>query len=114
MSVTTVSTIQQGVSQSSSPSRFSTVAKHAVIGGAVGAAAGAALSFTALPFIGALSAPLAAAVGGVAGLVIGGIVGIFRSRESSDQARAGVGQIAPPAPGTGSGPNPQLPPPLPS
>ncbi len=115
MSVANVSTIQQRVSQTSSPSRFSTVAKHAVIGGALGAAAGAALSFTALPFIGALSAPLAAAIGGVAGLVIGGIVGIFRSRPSGpEQARAGVGQVAPPAPGTGSGPSPQLPPPLPS
>lgn len=113
MSVTTVSTIQQRVSQTSTPSRFATVARHAVFGGAIGAAGGAALSFTALPFIGALSAPLAAAVGGVAGLMIGCIVGIFKSRSSSDQARLGVGQIAPPPPGTGSGPNPRVPPPLP-
>ncbi len=114
MSVTTTSIVRQQVAHTTTPNRGATVAKHAIIGGALGAAAGAALSFTALPFIGALSAPIAAAIGGAAGLVIGGLVGFFKSRTSSDQARAGVGQVAPPAPGTGSGPNPQLPPPLPS
>ncbi len=114
MSVATVSTTQQPHVSQTSSSRFSKIAKHAVIGGAIGAASGAVLSSTALPFIGVLSAPIAAAISGVAGLVLGGIVGILRSRSSSDQGRAGAGQVAPPPPGTGSGPSPQLPPPLPS
>lgn len=113
MSVTTVSTVQQRINQTSTPSRGATIAKHALVGGALGAATGAALSFTALPFIGALSAPIAAAIGGAAGLVIGGLIGFFRTRSSSDQAKAGVGQVAPPPPGTGSGANPPLPPALP-
>jgi len=116
MSVTTVSTIHQSVAQTGSHARTSTIAKHALIGGAIGAAAGAGLSFTALPFIGALSAPIAAAIGGVAGLVIGGIVGFLRSRSSDEGARVGAGtlQKAPPLPTSGSGSRPQLPPPLPS
>lgn len=94
-------------------SRLATVAKHAVIGGAVGAAGAAALSFTALPFIGPLSAPLAAAIGGAAGLVIGGIVGFIRSRGASEGAKGGAAQLpqmAPPAPPVGTG---GLPPALP-
>jgi hypothetical protein len=109
-----VSTIQQRVTVEQQPTRAATVARHAVIGGAIGAAAGAALSFTALPIVGVLSAPLAAAIGGAAGIVVGGIVGIFRSRSSAEQSQVGAAQVAPPAPGTGSGPSPQLPPPLPS
>jgi hypothetical protein len=113
MSVAAVSTVQQSVS-TSSPSRARTIAKHAAIGGVVGAALGAGLSFTALPFIGALSAPIAAAIGGAAGIVVGGLVGFLRSRSSHHEAAAAgiaVGQSAPPPPGTsGTG----LPPALPS
>ncbi|MCB0880070.1 MAG: hypothetical protein KDC46_13950 [Thermoleophilia bacterium] len=95
-------------------SRAGTIIKSAAIGGVVGAAALAGLSFTALPFIGALSAPIAAAIGGVAGLAIGGIVGWLRSRSGGDDAKVSavaVGQAAtPPAPGTsGAGLPPALP-----
>jgi hypothetical protein len=112
MSVSTVSTsIQQRVSQVAHPtSRFGTVAKTAAIGGVIGAALGAGLSFTALPFIGALSAPLAAAIGGAAGLVVGGIVGLLRSRNSGPKVGAGLIQLPPPPPNTGG----VLPPALPS
>lgn len=106
---------RQNVSQAGQPgSRFGTIAKHAAIGGVIGAVAGAALSLTALPFIGVLSAPLAAAIGGAAGIIVGGLIGFFKSRGGSDAARIGAGaiQLAPPAPGTGSGNNPPPPPPL--
>lgn len=98
--------IRQSVSQAGQPgSRFGTIAKHAAIGGAIGAVAGAALSLTALPFIGVLSAPLAAAIGGAAGIIVGGLIGFFKSRGGSDGARIGAAtiQTAPPAPGTRSG-----------
>ncbi|MCW2926916.1 MAG: hypothetical protein JWM86_884 [Thermoleophilia bacterium] len=113
-----ISNIRQTVSQQSGPtstSRFATVAKHAVIGGALGAAAGAALSFTALPFIGAFSAPIAAAIGGAAGLVLGGLIGLLRTRGSSDGAHVGARMIQspPPAPRNGAGNTPPPPPPLP-
>lgn len=94
--------------------RVATIAKHAVIGGAIGAAGAAALSFTALPFIGALSAPIAAAIGGAAGLVIGGVVGFLRSRGAVDGVKGGAAhlpQMAPPAPSVGTG---GLPPALPA
>lgn len=102
MSVNTVSTsIQQRVSQVGQPtSRFGVVARHAAIGGVIGAALGAGLSFTALPFIGALSAPLAAAIGGAAGIVVGGIVGLLRSRNSGPTVGAGLLQVPPPPPNT--------------
>lgn len=114
MSVT-VSTIQHPVQQATQPSRLGSIVKHAAIGGVVGAAAGAGLSLTALPFIGALSAPIAAAIGGAAGIVVGGLVGFFRSRGSSDGARVGAGtiQTPPPAPSGGTGGTPPPPPPLP-
>ena len=94
MSVAAVSTtVQQQQQQLAAPStgaqpgsRAGTIIKSAAIGGVVGAAALAGLSFTALPFIGALSAPIAAAIGGVAGLAIGGIVGWLRSRSGGDDA----------------------------
>lgn len=110
MSITTVTSIKQGVTPTS---RASTIARHAIIGGALGAAAGAALSFTALPFIGVFSAPIAAAIGGAAGLVIGGIVGFVRSRGASDGAHVGAGTLqTPPPPPTPSTLPPA--PPLPS
>jgi hypothetical protein len=103
MSVTTVqSSIQQRVAQVTHPtSRIGVVAKHAAIGGVIGAALGAGLSFTALPFIGALSAPLAAAIGGAAGIVVGGIVGLLRTRNAGPPVGAGLLQTPPPPPNTG-------------
>ena len=115
MSVSAVATtVQQQVHTATAPSRTSSIVKHAAIGGVVGAAAAAGLSLTALPFIGALSAPIAAAIGGVAGLAIGGILGFLRSRSGGDDAKVAgvaVGQQAPPSPGTSSD---GLPPALPS
>lgn len=112
MSVSATTTVQQSIS-STTPSRNSTIVRHAAIGGIAGAALGAGLSFTALPFIGALSAPIAAAVGGVAGLVVGGLIGFLRSRGGPDDAKSAgvaVSQQAPPAPGTtGTGLPPALP-----
>lgn len=110
MSITTVSQVTQQQLTSTAPSRGATVARHALVGGAIGAVAAAGLSFTALPFIGALSAPLAAAIGGAAGLVVGGIVGLFRSR-GADQARnaAAVVQVPPP-PSTSTSSLPPAPP----
>lgn len=112
MSVSNVTTsIRQRVEQANQPgSRAGTIVRHAAIGGVIGAVGGAALSLTALPFIGALSAPLAAAIGGAAGLVIGGIVGIFRSRNDGPRVGAGIIQAAPPAPGTSRGGLPPAPP----
>jgi hypothetical protein len=111
MSATTVSTIQQRVSQVSHPaSRGGVILKHAAIGGVIGAALGAGLSFTALPFIGALSAPLAAAVGGVAGLLVGGLIGLLKTRNSGAHVGAGLITIPPPPPGAGSGGLPPAPP----
>lgn len=83
--------------------RLATIAKSALIGGALGAAGAAALSFTALPFIGALSAPFAAAIGGAAGLVVGGIVGFIRSRSAAPDAKHGAALIPPPPVVTGHG-----------
>lgn len=105
----TISTIQQ--SGTTTPARSTTIFKHAAVGGVVGAAVGVGLSFTGLPLVGGLFAPIAAAIGGVAGLAIGGLVGFLRSRGGSDGAKAGVTQVIPPPPGTSSG---TLPPPLPS
>lgn len=95
-------------------STLSRVVRHAAIGGAVGAVAGGALSFTALPFIGALAAPIAAAIGGAAGVIVGGIVGFLRGRSGSGDARNGAGtvQVPPPPPTTGRGQMPPPPPPL--
>ena len=103
MSVSTINTsIQQRVAQVGGPSnRLGTVAKHAAIGGVIGAALGAGLSFTALPFIGALSAPLAAAIGGAAGIVVGGIVGLLRTRNQGAHVGAGLVRVPPPPPNTG-------------
>jgi NAD/NADP transhydrogenase beta subunit len=117
MSVATISTVQQQLSSTSKPeSRGATVIRHAAIGGVIGAAAAAGLSFTALPFIGALSAPIAAAIGGAAGLLIGGLVGFLRSRGSGDVPRSAASavQVPPPPAGSGSGSTPPLPPPLPA
>lgn len=111
-----IASISQVHQSSASSSRVATVAKHAVIGGAVGAAVAAGLSFTALPFIGALSAPLAAAIGGAAGIVVGGLIGLLRTRGSHDGAKVGAATIqsAPPAPTRGAGATPPPPPPLPA
>lgn len=95
------------------PSRASNVIKHAAVGAVAGAALGAGLSFTALPFIGLLQAPIAAAIGGVAGLVVGGIVGALRGgggRRDTIVGSTMVNQVAPPAPGTGGGELPPRPP----
>ena len=116
MSITTVSTRQNPVAPPlPASSRAATIGTHAIVGAALGAALGAGLSLTALPFIGVLSAPIAAAIGGAAGLVVGGLVGFVRSRSSGDGVRVGAGiiQAAPPLPTTGRGSNPPLPPPLP-
>jgi hypothetical protein len=59
------------------------VVKNAAIFGAVGAAAGFGISFLTLPVIGQVSAPLAAAIGGVAGLAIGAIKGVLDNRRAS-------------------------------
>lgn len=91
------------------PNRAASVAKHALVGGAIGAVGGAALTFTALPFVGTLGAPIAAAIGGAAGLLIGGAIGLFRSRGSAAQvaqqapmmlapANAQAAKLVPPAP----------------
>ncbi len=113
MSVAAASSVRQPAIASSSTPRFDKVVSGAAFGGILGAAAGAGLSFTALPFIGGLAAPFAAAIGGAAGLVIGGLIGFLRGRSSSDDARVGAGTIghAPPAPGTTSN---GLPPALPA
>lgn len=110
MSITNVSTtINQQVS---TRSRFDRVSNSAVAGGLIGAAIGAGLSFTALPFVGALTAPIAAAIGGAAGLVAGTIVGLVRTRSTSvQQAVAGSGSLGTPPPPPRSG---TLPPPLPA
>ncbi|MBC7462420.1 MAG: hypothetical protein H7287_13770 [Thermoleophilia bacterium] len=107
MSITTVTTI-------STPSRFDRVSNYSALGGLIGAGVGAGLSLTALPFVGALTAPIAAAIGGAAGLVIGTVIGLFRTRsEAVHQSTAGAGQLGtpPPAPSNTGG---QLPPPLPA
>ncbi|MCW2956105.1 MAG: hypothetical protein JWO69_974 [Thermoleophilia bacterium] len=111
-SIAQISTPQHTLTYKAPESTMSRTVKHAAIGGVIGAALGAGLSFTALPFIGALSAPLAAAIGGAAGIVVGAIVGLVRSRTSVTQAAGGVGQLPlPPAKGTsGTG---AVPPPLP-
>jgi len=122
MSVSAMSTsIKQSVSQTSAPSTSrgasaSSILKHAAIGGAIGAVALGALTFTTLPLIGGRFAPIAAAIGGAAGLLIGGLVGFLRGRSSSDDAKTGATltmQTPPPPPGTGAGLNPPLPPALP-
>ena len=107
MSITTVTTV-------SSPSRFDRVSNYSALGGLIGAGVGAGLSLTTLPFVGALTAPIAAAIGGAAGLVIGTVVGLLRTRsEAAHQTTAGAGQLGtpPPAPSHSGG---QLPPPLPA
>lgn len=113
MSVSISQTVSQHVP--SSELRLATVAKHAAIGGAVGAVAAAGLSFIGpIPIIGGMFAPIAAALGGVAGLVIGGIVGLLRSRSSKDDAKVGAGVVqAPPPPTSGVGSMPPPPPSLP-
>jgi hypothetical protein len=109
---TAISTVQHPVAQRGSD-RTATIVRHAAIGGIAGAAIGAGLSFTALPFIGALSAPIAAAIGGAAGLLVGGLVGFLRSRGGTQDAKSaasGVSQQVPPPPGsTSSGLPPALP-----
>ncbi|MCW2923041.1 MAG: hypothetical protein JWM98_445 [Thermoleophilia bacterium] len=118
MSITTVTGISQVRTSSTtppgSPSRFGTIAKTAAIGGVIGAVAAAGLSFIGpIPIIGGMFAPIAAAIGGAAGLVVGGLIGLLRSRGSSAPSGAKVGastiQAPPPVP-TGT----QLPPPLPT
>lgn len=86
------------------------IATHAGIGAAIGAAGAVALSFTALPIVGGAAAPIAAAIGGAAGLVVGGLIGFLRGRSSASQASTGVLQLAPPAPRVSAG---GLPPQLP-
>ncbi|MCW2949995.1 MAG: hypothetical protein JWN41_1008 [Thermoleophilia bacterium] len=99
MSITTITNV-------STPSRFDRVSNYAALGGLVGAAAGAGLSFTALPFIGALTAPVGAAIGGAAGLLVGTVIGLFRTRSSAamTQVVTGAGSLgsAPPLPNTSS------------
>jgi hypothetical protein len=116
MSVATIGTVQQLSRPSKPESRGATVVRHAAIGGVIGAAAAAGLSFTALPLIGGLWAPVAAAIGGAAGLLIGGLVGFVRSRSSGDAPRvaASAVQIPPPPSGAGAAGTPPLPPPLPA
>lgn len=117
MSVTTVTTAsnfhQVPTTIPGSGSRFGTIARHAVIGGAIGAVAGAGLSFIGpVPIIGGMFAPIAAAIGGAAGIVVGGIIGLLRSQgNSAEGVRVGTAtiQAAPPIPSRTS----QLPPPLP-
>lgn len=113
MSIAQISNVQHSLTLKAPESTLSRTVKHAAVGGVIGAALGAGLSFTALPFIGALSAPLAAAIGGAAGIVVGSIVGLLRSRgQSVSQGVVGAGQLpsAPPLPGTsGSGLPPRLP-----
>lgn len=113
MSVTTFSTIQQAHVVTQAPSRAQSVVRHAATGGVIGAALGAGLSLTALPFIGALAAPIAAAVGGAAGILVGGFVGLLRSRSAGDHGRAGAMQLPPPPAGSGPAGAPPLPPSLP-
>lgn len=95
-------------------SRFGAIARHAAIGGAVGAVAAAGLSFVGpVPIIGGMFAPMAAAIGGVAGLVVGGLIGLLRHTGGPAHfARVGAAtiQAPPPVPPTGL----QLPPPLPT
>jgi hypothetical protein len=102
--------VQQGPTQvlaTSRPSLVTTVLKNAAIFGGIGAIAGAALSFTALPFIGVLSAPIAAAIGGAVGVLAGVVKGIFQHRKETN-ALPPVSQ----GPGT-LPPGVLLPPPLP-
>lgn len=107
MSITTITTV-------STPSRFDRVSNYSALGGLLGAAVGAGLSLTALPFVGALTAPIAAAIGGAAGLIIGTAVGLFRTRHSAGitQAASGSGQLGtpPPVPNTAAGMLPPAPP----
>lgn len=104
----------QQTPSSGGSTRVATIARHALVGGAIGAAGAAALSLTTLPFIGAFTAPMAAAIGGAAGIVVGGLVGFFRSRGAAEGAKGGAAQLphmAPPAPPVGTG---GLPPALPA
>ena len=88
-------------------SLVTTMLRNAAVFGAIGAVAGAALSFTALPFVGALTAPIAAAIGGAAGVAFGIVKGIFQHRRENDSP---VGQLPlPPSTPPGS----LIPPPLP-
>jgi hypothetical protein len=115
MSIVTSITTRVHQADDANP-RLETVVKSAAVGGVLGAALGAGLSFTALPFIGALSAPIGAAIGGAAGIVLGSIVGILRSHAGPQGAHGGAAtiQAAPPAPVGGTGATPSLPPPLPT
>jgi hypothetical protein len=112
MSIAPVSTtaIQLPVAPKPPETTLNRTIKWAAVGGVAGAALGAGLSFTALPFIGALSAPIAAAIGGAAGIVVGAVAGLIRSRVlASHQATVGAGQLppAPPVPPTIAAPTTQ-------
>ena len=85
------------------PSRGSTILKSALIGGAAGAAAGIGVSLLTK----IVPMPIAAAIGGVAGLALGALVGVLRTRNQDTVGMVGQSpwiQAAPPAPvGVGTG-----------
>jgi hypothetical protein len=86
-------------------SRGATIAKSAGLGALLGAAAGVGVSL--LTHI--VPLPIAAAIGGVAGLAIGGLIGFLRTRNQDAQPPGVFGgnqyiQPAPPVPpGVGTG-----------
>lgn len=84
-------------------SKGGAILKSTLIGGAAGAAGGALLGILNLPFLPQFSAPIGAAIGGVAGLVIGGIAGFLKTRNDPKYNVGQVGQLGmlPPAPQVG-------------
>lgn len=81
-----------GAEATQPPSPIKTILKNVVIFGGLGAALGFGASFFSLPFIGQVAAPIAAAVGGGIGAIIGLIKGIKsvkkQTAEYAEQAAA--------------------------
>lgn len=79
------------------------IVKSAALFGAVGAAAGFGISFLTLPVVGQLGAPIAAAIGGAAGILAGAVKGIVDNRRAHGggfasplTAAAGAATLTPP------------------
>ena len=82
----------------STSSRGATIAKHAGLGALAGLAAGIGVSLLTK----IIPMPIAAAIGGAAGLLIGGLIGLLRTRnQSTTEGVVGQHQFiqaAPPVP----------------
>lgn len=93
---------QKSVAVPGTQSRGTTIAKSAGLGALLGAAAGIGVSL--LTHI--VPLPIAAAIGGVAGLALGGLIGVLRTRNQTSTGSFGSPfiQAAPPVPvGAGTG-----------